>query len=275
VSGIPSAPLSDGRSIPRLGFGVFQIPADRTSQAVSTALEAGYRLIDTAAIYGNEVAVGAAVASSGLPREEIFVTTKLWNSEQGYDAALRGFEAGRDRLGLEYLDLYLIHWPCPDRNRYVDTWRALCRLRETGVVRSIGVSNFQVPHLRRCFDATGVWPSVNQIELHPLLSQRSLRDFHDEHDIVTEAWSPLAKGQLMSDPTITEIARGIGRTPAQVVLRWHLRLGNVVIPKSRTPERIVSNTQVFDFELDDEDMTAIGKLDVGRRIGPDPDSFGA
>ncbi|WAL63367.1 aldo/keto reductase [Amycolatopsis cynarae] len=270
---VPDLELNNGVTIPQLGFGVFQVPAEDTAEVVRTALRTGYRSIDTAAAYRNETGVGAAIRECGLPRGELFVTTKLWNSDQGYDSALRAFDAGMERLGLDYLDLYLIHWPLPARDTYVETWRAFGKLLSEGRVRAIGVSNFQVPHLNRLIDETGVVPAVNQVELHPNLAQAELRAFHADHGIVTEAWSPLAQGALLSDETITGLASRHGRSPAQIVLRWHLQLGNVVIPKSVTPSRIAENFALFDFALTDEDMAAIGKLDTGARIGPDPDTF--
>jgi diketogulonate reductase-like aldo/keto reductase len=261
--------------MPQLGFGVWQLPDEETPQAVATALEAGYRSIDTAAIYQNEAAVGRAIAASGLPREELFITTKLWNHNHGYDATVRAFDGSLRNLGLDYLDLYLIHWPVPAADRYVETWRALEKLQADGRVRAIGVSNFQIPHLHRLFDETDTVPAVNQIELHPRLPQAALRAFDAEHGIVTEAWSPLARGgDLLADQEITALAEKHGRTPAQIVLRWHLQLGNVVIPKSATPARIRENIEVFDFELDRADLERIATLDDGTRIGPHPDRFG-
>ncbi|MFH8837016.1 aldo/keto reductase [Streptomyces sp. NPDC017868] len=270
---IPTVKLNNGVEIPQLGFGVFQVPDDETTAAVSAALEAGYRSIDTAAIYGNEAGVGRALAASGLPREELFVTTKLWNADQGYDAALRAFDAGLAKLGLDYVDLYLIHWPTPARDLYRDSWRALERLAEEGRIRAAGVSNFQPEHLRRLMDGAALTPAVNQIELHPALQQSELRAFHGEHGIATEAWSPLAQGAVLDDPAIVAIAAARGKSPAQVVIRWHLQLGNVVIPKSVTPARIRANFDVFDFVLSDEEMAAIGGLDRGLRTGPHPDEL--
>ncbi|MFJ6672832.1 aldo/keto reductase [Actinosynnema sp. NPDC091369] len=266
--------LNNGVTMPQLGFGVFQVSIEDTYDAVTEALRVGYRSIDTAAAYRNEEPVGRAVADSPVPRDEIFVTTKLWNSDQGYDEALRAFDASLGRLGLDRLDLYLVHWPAPGQDRYVDTWRALGKLYADGRVRAIGVSNFQPAHLERIVEATGAVPAVNQVELHPWLQQAELRAFHARHGIVTEAWSPLAQGALLSDPVITGIAAKHGRTAAQVVLRWHVQLDNVVIPKSVTPGRIAENAALFDFELDEEDMAAIRGLDRGERTGPDPDSFG-
>ncbi len=273
ATSIPAVAMHDGRAIPQLGFGVFQVPPEETQETVEEALATGYRHIDTAAAYRNEAGVGAAIAASGIGREELFVTTKLWNSEQGYNSALRAFEKSRERLGLDYVDLYLIHWPVPTEDHYVDTWRAFERIQEDGGSRSIGVSNFRVEDLERLQREVEYLPTVNQIELHPLLQQAELRAWHAEHDIATEAWSPLAQGAVLGDPTLAEIAARHGRTPAQVTLRWHLQLGNVVIPKSETPARIRENFDLFDFELSADEMAAIGGLDAGERIGPDPASF--
>ncbi|WP_094980481.1 aldo/keto reductase [Rhodococcus pyridinivorans] len=272
-STIPTVTLNNGVEIPQLGFGVFQIPEDETTAAVSSALETGYRHIDTAAIYGNEAGVGRALADSGLSRDELFITTKVWNSDQGYDATLRAFDTSLAALGLDRLDLYLIHWPTPARDRYADTWRALERLVEEGRLRAAGVSNFQPAHLQRLLDGSSLVPTINQIELHPGLQQSELRAFHAEHGIATEAWSPLAQGAVLNDEAITSIAGRTGKSPAQVVLRWHLQLGNVVIPKSVTPSRIRENFEVFDFELTDEDMSTIAGADRDLRTGPHPDEF--
>jgi diketogulonate reductase-like aldo/keto reductase len=271
---VPALPMNNGVQIPQLGFGVFLVPDTETSVAVRTALETGYRHIDTAKLYQNEAGVGAAIAESGIARDELFVTTKVWNSEQGFDSALASFEASMDRLGLQVLDLLLIHWPAPALDRYVDTWRAFEKLYAEGRVRAIGVSNFSIPHLQRLLDETSVVPAINQIELHPLLPQAELRAFHAEHGILTEAWSPLARGgPVLAHPVIAEIAARVGKTPAQVILRWHLELGNVVIPKSVTPSRIRENFDVFDFSLTEQDVQAITGLETGDRIGPHPDTF--
>ncbi|MFF1792554.1 aldo/keto reductase [Kitasatospora sp. NPDC058243] len=270
---VPTVKLNNGVEIPQLGFGVFQVPDAETTAAVASALEAGYRSIDTAAIYGNETGVGRALAASGLPREDLFVTTKLWNADQGYDATLRAFDAGLAKLGLEYLDLYLIHWPTPARDLYLDSWRAIERLASEGRIRAAGVSNFQPAHLQRLLDESRLVPAVNQVELHPGLQQAELRAFHTEHGIATEAWSPLAQGAVLDDPAITAIAARTGKSAAQVVLRWHLQLGNIVIPKSVTPARIRQNLDVFDFQLTDEDMAAIAATDRDLRTGPHPDQF--
>lgn len=269
----PSVTLNDGNCIPAVGFGVFKIPSQDTEQAVTTALRAGYRHVDTAALYGNEVQTGRAITESGLPRDQVYVVTKLWNADQGYDSTMAAFDASMDRLGLDYLDLYLVHWPCPQLNTFVDTFKAFASLRDQGRVRSIGVSNFEPEHLKVLIDATGIVPVVNQVELHPQFPQTALRDEHARWGIATEAWAPLGRGTLLTHPTITAVAEDRGRTPAQVLLRWHLQLGNIVIPKSVRPERIVSNFDVFDFELDATQMASISSLDSGTRLGPDPRSF--
>ncbi|GAA3732275.1 aldo/keto reductase [Streptomyces tremellae] len=270
---IPSITLNNGVSMPQLGFGVFQVPDDETDAAVTAALRAGYRSIDTAAVYGNERGVGRAIASSGIAREDLFVTTKLWNADQGHDAALAAYDASLEKLGLDHVDLYLIHWPAPAKDAYLDTWRAFEKLLADGRVRAIGVSNFQPAHLERLIDNSGTVPAVNQIELHPGLQQRELRAFHAAHGIATEAWSPLAQGALLGEEAVTRIAERHGRTPAQVVLRWHLQLGNVVIPKSVTPGRIRQNLDVFGFELSPAELDALAALDRGMRTGPDPDTL--
>jgi diketogulonate reductase-like aldo/keto reductase len=273
-SKVPPIILNNGIEMPQLGYGVWQVPDDEAERTVALALEAGYRSIDTAAIYGNEEGTGRAIAASGLPREDIFVTTKLWNSDHGYDATLRAFDASLARLGLDYIDLYLIHWPLPARDAYVDTYKALEKLLSDGRVRAIGVSNFLNEHLERLIAETSVIPAVDQIELHPHLQQHAAREFHAEQGIATEAWSPLGQGKgLLEVPAIVAIAQKHGRTPAQVVLRWHIQLGNIVIPKSVTPSRIKENIEVFDFSLDDEDLAAISALNEDRRLGPDPATF--
>ncbi|MVU81108.1 aldo/keto reductase [Nocardia sp. ET3-3] len=274
-SSVPETVLNDGKTIPSLGFGVFLVEEGDTFGAVTAALEAGYRHIDTAAIYGNEAEVGRAIREFGVDRDEVFVTTKLWNSEQGYDSTLRAFDASMERLGLDELDLYLIHWPVGQADKYVDTFRAFQKLKAEGRVASIGVSNFNADHLERLIAETGETPVLNQIELSPNLIQAQLRAFHTEHGIATEAWSPLGRGAALKDPTIVAIAGETGRTPAQVIIRWHLQLGNVVIPKSVTPSRIRENFDVFGFELGDDQMRAISALDSGTRVGPDPATFTA
>lgn len=274
MSKVPPIILNNGVEMPQLGFGVWQVPDAEAEKAVATALEAGYRSIDTAAIYGNEEGTGKAVAASGIAREKLFVTTKLWNADQGYDATLRAFDASLDKLGLDYLDLFLIHWPLPSKDSYVDTYKAFEKIYADGRAKAIGVSNFLPEHLERLLGETSIIPAVNQIELHPHLQQRAAREFHAEQGIATEAWSPLGQGKgLLEVPAIVAIAQKHGRTPAQVVLRWHVQLGNVVIPKSVTPSRIVENIDVFDFELDIEDIAAISALNEDRRLGPDPATF--
>ncbi|WP_433225128.1 aldo/keto reductase [Microtetraspora malaysiensis] len=267
--------LNNGVTMPQLGFGLWQVADDEAESAVSTALSAGYRSIDTAKLYHNEAGVGRAVRESGIPRDELFITTKLWNDEQGYDQALRAFDASMERLGLDVLDLYLIHWPAPAQNKYVETWKALEKLYADGRVRAIGVSNFTVQTLDRLLDKADVVPAVNQIELHPQFAQDALRAYDAAHGIATEAWSPLGQGKgLLDEPTLRRIAAKHERTPAQVVLRWHIQLGNIVIPKSVTPERIRQNIDVFGFELDPADMTEIASMDADRRLGLDPATFG-
>jgi 2,5-diketo-D-gluconate reductase A len=273
AASIPRITLRDGVDIPQLGFGVFQVPPEDTQRAVEEALAIGYRHIDTAAAYRNEAGVGAAVAASGLPREEVFVTTKLWNSEQGYDSALAGFQKSLGRLDMRYVDLYLIHWPMPGAGLYLDTWRAFEEIHSEGGARSIGVSNFRIEELETLEREAEEMPTVNQIELHPRLQQHELRAWHAEHGLATEAYSPLAQGALLEEETIATIAAHHNRTPAQTILRWHLQLGNIVIPKSVTPERIRENFEITDFELSEDDMAAIARLDAGERTGPDPSTF--
>jgi len=274
MSQVPVIKLNNGVEIPQLGLGVFQVPNAETAQAVTTALEAGYRSIDTAKIYDNERGVGEAVRASGLAREELFLTTKLWNDEHGSDATLKALDDSLSRLGTDYVDLYLIHWPVPSQDRYVETWKAFEKIASDGRARAIGVSNFPQRHLQRLLDETGTVPAVNQVELHPDLAQSELRAFHAEHGIATEAWSPLAQGGLLAAESLVALGEKYGKTPAQIILRWHLQIGNIVIPKSVTPERIRGNIDVFDFELANDDLAVIGELDAGKRLGPDPETFG-
>ncbi|AEM82306.1 aldo/keto reductase [Streptomyces violaceusniger] len=274
MSKVPFITLNNGVRIPQLGFGVWQIPDDEAQVAVRTALDAGYRSIDTAAIYGNEEGTGKGLAASGIARDELFVTTKLQNADQGYDSTLRAFDASLTRLGLEYVDLYLIHWPLPGVDKYVDTWKAFEKIYSEGRAKAIGLSNFHAAHTQRLLSETSIIPVIDQIELHPQLQQAELRAFNARHDIATEAWSPLGQGKgLLDDPKLAAIARKHGKSPAQVVLRWHLDLGNVVIPKSVTPSRIQENIDVFDFQLDSEDLSAIDSLEAGNRLGFDPETF--
>jgi 2,5-diketo-D-gluconate reductase A len=273
VSIVPNLPLNDGSEIPQVGFGVFQIPPEQTVETVLHALKTGYRSIDTAAMYANESEVADAIARSQLDRSEVFVTTKLWNSDQGRDRAMRAFEQSLSRLGFDYVDLYLIHWPAPSQGLYVETWDAFTELHRDGRARSIGVSNFTVEHLRHIIEESGVVPAVNQVELHPRHQQAELRRFHSERGIVTEAWSPLARGRVLGERVIEEMAARHGRTPAQVILRWHVQRGNVVIPRSVNPSRIAENFGVFDFSLSGEEMEAVGGLDESARVGPDPQTF--
>lgn len=268
---VPFLEMLDGRTIPQFGLGVFQTPPEQTAQVVRTAFDAGYRHIDTAAIYKNEEGVGQAIAQSGLPREDLFITTKLWNADQGYDSALKALDASLSRLGLKYVDLYLIHWPCPAKGKFIDSWKALIQARDQGKAKSIGVSNFRIEDIEHIVAETGVMPAVNQIELHPLLQQSALRDYHQAHGILTESWSPIAQGgELLQNPVLKDIGKRHGKTAAQVILRWHIQLGLVVFPKSVNPARIKENIDIFDFKLSHEDMAAIAKLDAGQRRGPDP-----
>jgi len=270
---VPSVILNDGTSIPQIGFGTWQVHPSEAEAAASEALAVGYRHIDTAAVYANEAEVGIALAKSGLDRDDVYVTTKLWNPDHGYDEAMRAFDLSMGKLGIDEVDLYLIHWQCRQFGKYLDTWRALIDLKASGRVRSIGVSNFKEPALREIIDVTGVVPVLNQIELHPWFPQSDMRAVHEEFGIATESWSPLASGQLIGDPTLQAVAAKHGVSTAQVMIRWHLQLGLIVLPKSVTPARIAENIHVFGFALDDDDMAAIATLENGRRTGPDPDEF--
>lgn len=275
MSKIPNHTLHETVTMPQLGFGVFQVRHDNAEKAVTTAIEAGYRSIDTAAYYRNEQGVGRAVNHSSVDRDDLFITTKLWNSDHGYQKALDAFDTSLNRLNLDYVDLYLIHWPLPGKQLHVETWQALEMLYNNGRVRAIGVSNFSQSQLDDLRTHSSITPAINQIELHPWLQQEPLREYHDQHGIITQAWSPLGQGALLTDETLQGIATAHGKTVAQIILRWHLQLGNNVIPKSVTPSRIAENIDVFDFELSDEDMTTITSLNRNVRTGPDPDVFGA
>lgn len=271
----PKLTLNNGVCLDQVGYGTYKVPAADTARLVSDALNAGYRHIDTAALYGNEEGVGEAIsaftAGTGVNRDEIFLTSKVWNSDQGYDRTMQAFETSMARLGLETLDLYLIHWPCPARGLFVETYSALEELYRAGRVRAIGVSNFQPDHLQQLMDATAIVPAVNQVELHPWLQQHRLRALHTELGIRTVAWSPLGRGAVLADPVITDIAAALGVSPAQVILRWHIEQGNVTIPKASSPERMSENLDVFSFELTAGQLSAIAGLDRNRRSGSHPD----
>ncbi len=274
MAAVPTIRMNNGVEIPQLGFGVYQIDPEDTVEATRRALEIGYRHIDTAEMYGNEKEVGQAVRESGIDRAEVFVTSKLNNGFHARDDALRAFDGTLEALGFDFLDLFLIHWPLPGIDiDYVETWKTMEQIYASGQVRAIGVSNFKEHHLRRLFGETEVRPAVNQIEVHPYLAQDDLRAFDADHEIVTEAWSPIAQGKVLDDPVVTGIAERVGRTPAQVVLRWHVQRGDVVFPKSVTPSRMQENFELFDFELATEDVAALTGLDRGERTGPDPDTF--
>ncbi|HYO38767.1 MAG TPA: aldo/keto reductase [Nocardioidaceae bacterium] len=273
MTDVPNVTLNNGVEIPQLGFGTYQIEPDRTKDATLAALEVGYRHLDTAEMYGNEREVGEAVRASGIDRADVFVTSKLNNGFHAYDDALLAFDQTLKDLDLDYVDLFLVHWPLPAVGDFVETWKAMEKIYEGGQVRAIGVSNFQPHHLRRLAGETTVTPAVNQIEVHPYLANDEVRAYGAEHGIATEAWSPIAQGAVLEDPTIVRIAQGLGRTPAQVTLRWHLQRGDIIFPKSVTRARVEENFQLFDFELSREDMTDITALDKGQRTGPDPDTF--
>lgn len=275
MADIPLVRLNNGVEIPQVGFGVFQIPPDETEKAVRTAFDAGYRHIDTAQMYGNEEQVGRAIAGSGLDRDAVFVTTKLDNDRHGRASAATALDESLQRLGLDHVDLFLIHWPRPQEDRYVETWQGFEELAAAGKARAIGVSNFTTENLDRLAKETGTVPAVNQVEVHPDFAQVPLRAYHGRHGIATEAWSPIGQGgDLLEDERLARIAEKHGRSPAQVVLRWHLQEGNIVFPKSVTPSRIAENIALFDFALDADDVTRIENMDAGNRMGPDPDDFG-
>jgi 2,5-diketo-D-gluconate reductase A len=273
AAAIPSVTLNDDHTMPVVGLGVGELSDSDTEQAVSAALEAGYRLIDTASAYGNEAAVGRAIASSGVPREELFVTTKLATEDQGFQSSRDALKASLERLDLDYVDLYLIHWPAGEQGKYVDSWGGLMTSREDGHTRSIGVANFHEEHLSNIIDLSYVTPVVNQIELHPLLNQAALRAVNADRGIVTEAYGPLGIGRLLDNPTIVSVAQAHGKTPAQALIRWSVQLGNVVIPRSSSPERVKSNLEVFDFELTTDEMATLNGLDDGTRFRPDPETY--
>lgn len=271
TSSSPLIRFNNDHQVPQLGFGVWQIPNDQTAQAVQTALEAGYRLIDTAAIYGNEQGVGAGLAASGMPRQDYFVTTKVWNDSHGSELTKTAFYQSLDLLGLDYVDMYLIHWPVPKNNQYVQSWQTMMALRDEGLIKNIGVCNFNAEHIETLIKETGEKPVVNQIELHPGFQQQALRDFHAKHQIQTQAWSPMGLGTLWDNPTLADIATKHQRNVGQIMLRWQIELANMTLSKSVTPDRIRSNLEIFDFHLDGDDMKAIASLhsDEGR-LGPDP-----
>lgn len=270
---MPNLRLNDGKTMPQLGLGVYKMTQDVAVPAVLKALELGYRRIDTAALYDNELEVGAAIRKSGLEREEVFVTTKIWNDRQGYDDALEAIDESLDRLNIGYIDMMLIHWPCPAQDRYVDTWKAFEHALGKGRIRSIGVSNFHPHHLDRLIGMAEVVPAINQVELHPCLQQAEVRAYNSAHSILTEAWSPIMRGTLGDEPTLVAIAAAHAKTVTQVILRWHVQLGNLVIPKSVNPDRLAENLDVFNFTLNESEMQQIALLDTGLRTGPNPDEF--
>ncbi|WP_433784493.1 aldo/keto reductase [Actinomycetospora sp. CA-101289] len=274
MSDVPGIELNNGTTIPQLGFGVFQIDPSDTAEAVTTALEVGYRHIDTAQMYGNEAEVGEAIAKSDIPRDQLWITTKCNNSNHGYDDAQSALDESLQKMGLDFVDLYLIHWPLPGKDLYVDTWKGFEKAQQDGKTHTIGVSNFQPHHLDRLLEETDTVPAVNQIELHPHMQQAGLRSYHERHGIRTEAWSPIGQGKgLLDAPELTEIAQAHGKSPAQVVLRWHVQIGNIVFPKSSTAERIRENYEIFDFELGDDEVEKINGMERAERLGPDPDKF--
>ena len=274
MSDVPGIELNNGTTIPQLGFGVFQIDPSDTAETVQAALDAGYRHIDTAQMYGNEAEVGEAVAKSDIPRDQLWITTKCNNSNHGYEDSQKALDESLRVMGLDHVDLYLIHWPLPGKDLYVDTWKGLEQANADGKTRTIGVSNFQPHHLDRLLEETETVPAINQIELHPHMQQAGLRSYHERHGIRTEAWSPIGQGKgLLDAPEFADIAQAHGKSPAQVVLRWHIQLGNIIFPKSVTPERIRENFAIFDFELSDDEMNTINNMEKAERLGPDPDEF--
>jgi len=272
TNSVPTITLNDSHTIPQLGFGVFKVDPDETTRIVRDALEVGYRHLDTAAVYGNETGVGTAIAESGVARDDLFVTTKLWNDRQGTESAFAAFEESLEKLGLDYVDMYLIHWPSPANDRFVESWKALEKIQESGRARSIGVSNFLVPHLERLLGETGIVPAVNQIELHPAHQQPEVTAFAREHGIHIEAWGPLGQGKypLFDEQVIAEAAEEHGKSPAQVVIRWHLQTGNILFPKSNRRERMIDNFDVFDFELSSTEVVMISALERAGRVGAHP-----
>lgn len=269
----PYLTFHDGQTAPQLGLGTWKTTGDAVLPAIKAAVSSGYRAIDTAYIYYNEAEIGQAISQCGVPREDLFITTKVWNNRHGHDSTKAAFQESLDKLQLDYIDLFLIHWPVPKEANYIDTWKALIELRDEGGAKSIGVCNFEERHLQKLLDNTGVIPVVNQVELHPYFQQQELRDYHSAQGIITEAWSPLGQGQALTDPVILSIAQKHKVSAAQVIIKWHIQLGNMVIPKSTHTERIKQNFQVWQFRLDDDDMARIATLDKGERIGPDPERF--
>lgn len=269
----PLVTLNSGRVMPQLGLGVYKVNQDIAVQLVQHALDIGYRRIDTAALYDNEAEVGAAIRKSGLARDEVFVTSKIWNDRHGYAEAKEAIQESVDRLNIDYVDMMLIHWPCPQQDKYVETWRAFEEVLETGLVRSIGVSNFNQPHLEKLLASAHVTPAINQVELHPQLAQDSLRHFNAHHGIQTEAWAPLGRGRFNENVLLGEIAESLGKSVAQVIIRWHLQLGNLVIPKSSNPDRLAENFNVFDFELSEHNMGVIATLNTETRFATNPDDM--
>ncbi|WP_296630349.1 aldo/keto reductase [Rhodoluna sp.] len=271
---MPLLTLNNGQQIPQLGLGVYKVTQDIAVDLIKNAVDAGYRRIDTAALYGNEAEVGQAVRESGLAREELFVTTKIWNDRQGYDEALVAIDESLDRLNIDYVDMLLIHWPCPTQNLFVETWAAFQEAQKGGKIRGIGVSNFQPAHLQKLIAAGGTVPALNQVEMHPGLQQREVREFDSKHAIATEAWSPLARGKFADNEALQSLAAAHNKSVTQIIVRWHIQLGNLVIPKTTSSTRLAENIDVFDFALTEEQMATIAGLDSGMRTGMNPDEFG-